>query len=161
MIYTIPITTINEKVKARETLVKPGGDIMKQLNKLSKDLVQTIPGFKERIAEYLSLETDCKSFMSESEIKELEKKILYSVYYFMLENLDDKWNEETIEEYKTNLDLLCDVPFDELVEPPFGDGSVINTFDDIGLFDDEGYDRGLVSKFLWLRSWQHIIGPTI
>lgn len=160
IIYSIPITTINEKVKARETLVKPGGDIMKQLTKLSKDLVETIPGFKEIITKYVSVLTDCKPSISKSKIKEFEKKILYSAYYFMLENLDDKWNKETIKQYKTNLDLLCDVPFDSLVEN-FGNYSFINTFNEIGLFDDEGFGRGLVSKFLWLRSWQHITGPTI
>ena len=162
IIYSIPITTINEKVKAREILVKPGGDMSKQLNKLSKDLVQTIPGFKDNIIDYFSVETDCKPFMSESEIKELEKKIFYSVYYFMLGNLDDKWNEETIEEYKTNLDLLCDVPFDDLVDAYGDDGSIINTFNKIGFHDDE-FRKGssLLSKFLGLRSWQHIIGATI
>jgi len=157
IIYSIPISTIDEKVKTREILVKPGGYIMKRLVQLSKDLVQTIPGFKKKFIEYFSVETDCKAFISESEIKELEKKILYSVYYFMLENLDDEWNEETIKEYKTNLDLLCDQPFDNVVDT-FGEGSVITTLDKIGLLSDYG-GVGLVSKVLNLRSWQHITGP--
>ena len=141
-------------------MVKPGGDNMKQLTKLSKDLLETIPGFKEIITKYFSVLTDCKPSISKSKIKEFEKKILYSDYYFMLENLDDKWNKETIKQYKTNLDLLCDVPFDSLVEN-FGNYSFINTFNEIGLFDYEGKGRGLVTKFLWLRSWQHITGATI
>ena len=74
-------------------------DNMKQLNKLSKDLVQTIPGFKERIAEYLSLETDCKSFMSESEIKELEK--------FVWRNCKHEWVYLDDGDYYSRIKYKC------------------------------------------------------
>lgn len=163
VIYCIPKNIVQTKISTQEILVKPlHENIINELNDLTEQLVLSMSDFKQVIGNYLQNVDDiCKPIMSDDERIKKQKKILYSIYYFMLMNLDTRWNDGTISNYERNLDLLSDKPFHDNYIEGIGHGSVVKTFNNVGLLGNEefGHGSGLLSKFIHLRTWQHITGP--